>query len=503
MDPEPSGLSPRSAQRGRKRLATGEYTCARCHRQTTRLQATWPEGRICFVCWFDAIHTHGTCPTCGQQRLLPGPPPDPPDSGQPRCAPCAGIDDDFHCQRCGDEAGHYRRTHCARCALRDDLHDLLGGQPSPDELIALVDVLCRVERPESIIVWKRSKKVEALLRALGDGSIPLSHEGLDTIPGRTTDHLRAVLENRGVLPSRDMHLHRFERWIDTKLDGLPEDVRQPVELFVNWHHLRRIRAKASTGTSTRGPVHSAKQEITETIKFLTWLHDTYQRTAATCTQPDIDEWLSSGPTTRSYIRTFFVVAKNRRINTRVTVPHRSPRTSPSLSQDQRLAWIHELLTGSSESLPYRVAGILLLLYAQPLVKIAALPSNHINDDPNGMSIILGQRPTDVPEPFAQLLRDHLADRPNLRTGGGPDSPWLFPSTLAGQHLHPNTVMSHLRDLGINLRGARNRAIGELVLECPPSLVAEAFGYSSHVAFLHAEKAAEPWARYAGRRLDDR
>jgi hypothetical protein len=71
---------------------------------------------------------------------------------------------------------------------------------------------------------------------------------------------------------------------------------------------------------------------------------------------------------------------------------------------------------------------------------------------------------------------------------------MFPSTLAGRHLYPNTVMDRLRDLGVNLLGARNRAIGELVLECPPSLVAEALGYSPQVAFLHAEKAAEPWGR---------
>ena len=64
----------------------------------------------------------------------------------------------------------------------------------------------------------------------------------------------------------------------------------------------------------------------------------------------------------------FVVAKKARLNTRVTVQHRSAKSSPSLSQGQRLAWIHELLTGASELLPYRVAGMLLLLYAQPLVK---------------------------------------------------------------------------------------------------------------------------------------
>ena len=33
---------------------------------------------------------------------------------------------------------------------------------------------------------------------------------------------------------------------------------------------------------------------------------------------------------------------------------------------------------------------------------------------------------------------------------------------------------------------------------PPSLVAEVLGYGTQVAFLRAAKAAEPWARYAGR-----
>lgn len=39
-----------------------------------------------------------------------------------------------------------------------------------------------------------------------------------------------------------------------------------VEQFARWHHLARIRARAAAGEPTRGPVHSTKQEITETIK---------------------------------------------------------------------------------------------------------------------------------------------------------------------------------------------------------------------------------------------
>ncbi len=104
--------------------------------------------------------------------------------------------------------------------------------------------------------------------------------------------------------------------------------------------------------------------------------------------------------------------------------------------------------------------MLLLLYAQPLVKVVTCPTSVVDDGDTGMGVTVGAHPTDVPEPFASRIREHLASRrPNLRTGAGTDSPWMFPSTLAGRHLHPNTFMDRLRDLGVSLLGARNRAIG--------------------------------------------
>ena len=94
-----------------------------------------------------------------------------------------------------------------------------------------------------------------------------------------------------------------------------------------------------------GPTHSAKQEITETIKFLTWLHETHHRTAATCRQQDIDEWLATGPTTRTKIRTFVVWANKSKINTALHLDAPQAKSTRLLTQDQRLAWIKELLTG--------------------------------------------------------------------------------------------------------------------------------------------------------------
>jgi hypothetical protein len=87
---------------------------------------------------------------------------------------------------------------------------------------------------------------------------------------------------------------------------------------------------------------------------------------------------------------------------------------------------------------------------------------------------------------------------HLNTATGPDSPWLFPGTRAGTHLHPNTIRNRIRALGVNLLGARNRALADLVTQVPPPVIADALGYSHQVPFKHAAHAAEPGARYAGR-----
>ena len=59
-------------------------------------------------------------------------------------------------------------------------------------------------------------------------------------------------------------------------------------------------------------------------------------------------------------------------NASVRITHRQPLPSGVLTQEQRLAWTKELLCGEPDTLAYRVAGILLLLYAQPLTSYAVL-----------------------------------------------------------------------------------------------------------------------------------
>jgi hypothetical protein len=485
----------RNTVRGRPKATDGSMECARCHREMRRTAATWPDGRICNSCYYEATSLYGDCPSCGFHRLLPGRL----DIGeQPVCRDCARIRQNFYCTSCNEERRPYRGSICARCSLREDLERAFVCSNSPAGFSQLIDALCAADRAESILTWKRSDKVQALLRSLGDGTTPLTHDGLDKYEpwGRHVDHLRAILQHHEVLPARDKYLAYFERWFEEKLRPVSDpEIATPIKQFATWHHLKRINDLALSGAPTRGPVHASKQDVTEALKFLEWLRDEHGRTIADCTQQDVDQWVTTGPTTRHLIRTFVIWCNKMRVNRSITLGHRQAKTVRVLTQDQRLEWIRELLSGDSESLPYRVAGILLLLYAQPTVKVASIPMSKVLVSPNGLSLELGVTPSPVPEPFAELLKSRVTNRPNLRTAGA-DNPWLFPGYRPGEHLHPNTLMDRLRWLGINVLGARNTSLRELVTQVPPPVVAEMLGYSDQVVQRHAALAAQPWSTYS-------
>lgn len=445
------------------------------------------------------MRTQGTCPGCGTERMLPGR--SATHGDHPVCVDCAGITQDYHCSGCGTETEHYRQNTCARCALRNDLTALLHvdeSQGTATTAAKLLAALCGAQRPESILTWLRRTGVRDLLERVATGDIPLSHEALDKEPhSLRVEHLRSLLTHHNLLPVRDHYLALFERWLPGKLDDIDDpEVRHPIDSFARWHHLRRIRSLSTDGKPSRGPVHSAKQEITETIKFLTWLKLTHGRTAASCVQADVDTWLADGPTTRHAIRTFFVWAVKNRTCTNITIGFRQAKTVPLLTQAQRLAMLKACLTDNIDTLHYRVAATFLLLYAQPVVKIAAMKSTDVILTPDGLRLSLGDGdPAPVPEPFASLLTEHLASRPNMRTGSSSGSEWLFPGYRPGQHIHPNTLMERLREIGIELLGARNASLRALVKEVPAPLVAEMLGYSYQVTQKHAAAAAEPWSHY--------
>jgi hypothetical protein len=459
----------------------------------------WPGNKLCNSCHYTAMQTLGECPLCGHCGVLPG---RDSQTGKPVCPTCAGIPTDISCRRCDAQGGVYRRGMCVRCALREDLTALMIDHAHDrPTMTRLVDILCDVDRPASIITWKRSTHVQVLLTGLADGRVPLTHDGLDDAGTyQQTRHLRSILEHHGLLPPRDEPLIRFEHWLTDNVGALEDPaVRAPIEQFATWHHLRRLRCLSRPGRGSDAAIRNARQDITEAIKFLTWLHTVHQRTAATCRQQDVDEWLASGTSTRTKIRTFLAWTRRTRLNRVATLTNPQPLPASALTHEERLTWINELLTGDSSTLAHRVAGILVLLYAQPLTKIATLRASAVVTADDGETrILLGDEAVPLPKPFAAMVNEHLAARPNMRTvgAGGPPNPWLFPSQNPGHHLAPQRVMSRLRQLGINVRASKNTALQSMVAEVPAPLVAQMLGYSHPTTQLHATLAATTWARYA-------
>ncbi|OBA74084.1 hypothetical protein A5777_09280 [Gordonia sp. 852002-10350_SCH5691597] len=458
----------------------------------------WPGERLCNSCFYLAMRTFGECPICGHNGVLTAR--SRANDPRPCCLKCGGINPaDYRCTICGHEGEMYRRGQCARCSLRDKLEQLA---PPPRRAAlkelrtTLIDALTQAQRPESVMTWMRDAQVRALLHGLMTGSIPCTHEALDSIPpSKTVEHIRSILEQHTLLEPRDHYLALFERWLESKQSAADTpEVWATAHRFATWHHLRRIRANSSPRQSSEGSVRSAKQEITEVIKFLNWLNRVHHRTVENATQEDVDQYLKPGPTTRQLIRTFFVWCRALRINTSVTVEHRYARSTPSLTDEDRMRWIRTLMEGDVTSLHQRVAGLLLVLYAQPLSRVVTLQIGDLELTPTEMRISLGSEPTPVPEPFAVLIYELLEHRPNLQTAGA-DTMYLFPGYRPGRHIGSQTVMHTLRRLGINLRGSRNSALANLVQLAPPPIVADMLGFSCQVTERHAALAATTYARY--------
>lgn len=482
--------------RGRPR-SDGEHRCARCARMVARIRVTWPDGPVCGICFTTALRRRGSCPECGQDRLLPGRS----TTGSDICRDCAGITTEMTCQGCGAEAERFRAGHCIRCVLRADLETLLRPLDPPDlRLKRLIGILANAERPESIYTWMRGAKAKELLTGLGTGDIELTHESFDALPeSRAVEHLREMLIHHGMLPDRDRELAAFQRWLETRIQVLADTphIQSPIEQFARWHHLKRLRTLSEAGKTPNTAVRSAKQEITESGKFLAWLDAEHGLTATSIGQAHINEYLAAGPSTRYTIRTFIIwLIKNKEI-VRVEVPHRYAATKPGITQQQRTDLIAHLVESGDAPLRLRVAALILLLFGQPVGKIAALKCSDLHASPEGLYLSLGNVPALIPAQIAPMVWDYLHHRPNQRTANG-TSEWLFPGSLSGQHIHADAMMSQLRALGIDLGGARNTTLRSLVQELPPTVVANTLGYSYQVIHRHNADAGTPMAGYAGK-----
>jgi hypothetical protein len=143
-----------------------------------------------------------------------------------------------------------------------------------------------------------------------------------------------------------------------------------------------------------------------------------------------------------------------------------------------------------------VAACILLLYAQPLSRIVHFTVGDVRIIDGLPHLRLGDPPSPVPTPFAELLQQQVVERTSMNTATNPDARWLFPGERAGQPLTPGAFRYGFAKLRIPTIQARTAAFRQLVRDAPP-VIAHALGYSTEHAHRQYTDAGGTWAKYAG------
>jgi hypothetical protein len=148
----------------------------------------------------------------------------------------------------------------------------------------------------------------------------------------------------------------------------------------------------------------------------------------------------------------------------------------------------------------RVAGCLVLLYAQPVSRILMLTTDHVTTSRNRIAIRLGNTPLELPEPLGQLTARLASERPGRATTavGGSAPAWLFQGMRVGTPLDETHFRRRLQRLAITPLAARTAAQTNLAAALPPTIVADLLGFSTSAASNWYQLTGGEWNRYAGR-----
>jgi hypothetical protein len=119
--------------------------------------------------------------------------------------------------------------------------------------------------------------------------------------------------------------------------------------------------------------NNARRALRQVAAFVDTL-DRAGRSLRTCAQADLDRWFARRGPTPWLARPFLVWAAERKHLPRpLTIPPIPPRgLRPVLDTDGRWAIARRLVTDDTVGVADRVAGALVVLYGQPLARVAAL-----------------------------------------------------------------------------------------------------------------------------------
>ena len=437
------------------------------------------------------------CSACGRHEAIASGTLD-----SPLCAGCTPPPPWAGCPVCSDP-DHPSPGQCGRCIISARLDELMGPDDGslPPGLKALRREIAAAEHAVTAMRWAAKPSVAPVLSGLADGSIPLTHQALDELPQRPAlAHLRQTLVAVGALPWRDEEVARLEAFLHGLLDAQPDpERRRLLHRYLIWHLVRRMRSRNNGKPATRQQVLLTRRLARGAIAFLDWL-DSAGLTLGSCQQADLDRWLASGQAVyREEAGRLIRWAHTARL-TSCYLPSAARWTGPASVLDGEDRWetARRLLHDDTLKPEDRLAGLLVILYAQGVTAISRMTTGQVQSGDDGtVRLQLGRVPLKLPEPVASIALAVAANRKGHATiGAAGPSPWLFPGGQPGQPISGARLTQRLDALGISPRQARSTALFQLAAEVPAAILARTLDVSTDVAVTWQRLSAGDWAAYA-------
>ena len=437
------------------------------------------------------------CSGCGTMAPVYGGAP-----GAPLCARCVNPDPGFwdRCPECR-ETWMLSPRPCQRCILGRHARQLLGneaGQVRPG-LGPLLKALTDAERPDTAVTWLRQPGVREILSAIGRQDRAVTHEALDEMPpGKTLAHLRSILVATGILPERDERLLRLEHWISEAAGRRKDPAEQRIlHSYATWHHMRKLRQRLRGDPVTRLQDMNVRCHVTAAANFLDWLAG-QGLTLDACRQGDLDRRNSTQTSYQSETAHFIRWAVKNRYARDLTAGA-IRWGGPQGPHDTEKRWddARRLLHDETLAIQDRVAGLLLLLYAQRITTIAKLTTADVRDDGTTVTITLGSTPIVLPPPLDELVRELAAARRGHAAIGRPAAtPWLFAGGRPGQPITDDALGARLKKIGMSPLQDRCTALFALASEVPAAILARTLGIHITVAVQWQRATSGDWGSYA-------
>lgn len=464
--------------------------CDRCARPIAARYSIL-EQHICNACYSKLRRRPGSCPECGQVKVLAFY-----DSVRRIvCATCAGVPSRFACITCGSEE-QLTGSQCGTCRLTERLCDVLADKGGAINLglITLYDHLLTARDPRAAVRWLRKEPVGTTLRAMAADEVPISHSTLDALPfSPRVRYMRRMLISAGTLPAIDVRLNDLENHVSVFIAGLPPEQAAIISQYCRWEMLRKVRQRSATQPVTAGVYNTRANELRKITAFLSWL-DANGLSLASMDQASVDSFFAHhGPP--GAVVTFLNWAIRQKLTGPVAIPGRRP-ARPRASVPDNIIWnkVDQLVEDESIPLGSRVIGLLVLVFAQRISDSVRLCRSDVSDD-GSIRIAFGRTPLTLPGPVAVLLRRHLEDLGARRpyVGGGPE--WLFPGASPHHHISEASVALHLVPHRIRAREIQQARIDYLVQQVPASIVADTLGININTAIRHAARVNSTWGSY--------